>query len=208
MFSKRIEAIASLIDSDSTILDVGCDHGYLPIYLMLFNHAKKVYASDISESAVQGALKNFLKYNLDIDVFCCDGLNDISVYYDTLVICGMGYNTIKKILSDKQLCDTIIIQSNSDHYLLRLFMNNLGFMIDSEITILDKGIYYVLIKYVRGSEVIDKKFLHFGKSANNDYFLYNLSKLEKIFGNLPKQKKYEVIILNSYLLYLLEENRI
>ena len=32
MLSKRLEAIASLITTDS-IIDVGCDHGYLDIYL-------------------------------------------------------------------------------------------------------------------------------------------------------------------------------
>ena len=32
MLSKRLETVASLITTDS-IIDVGCDHGYLDIYL-------------------------------------------------------------------------------------------------------------------------------------------------------------------------------
>ena len=34
MLSKRLETVASLVTTESAI-DVGCDHGYLDIYLTL-----------------------------------------------------------------------------------------------------------------------------------------------------------------------------
>ena len=34
MNSKRLLAIASLIESDDIVVDVGCDHAYLDIYLI------------------------------------------------------------------------------------------------------------------------------------------------------------------------------
>ena len=32
--SKRMEALAHLVTPGSRLCDVGCDHGYLPIYLV------------------------------------------------------------------------------------------------------------------------------------------------------------------------------
>ena len=35
MNSERIIAIASLVDANSSVIDIGTDHAYLPIYLTL-----------------------------------------------------------------------------------------------------------------------------------------------------------------------------
>ena len=50
MNSDRIKALADDISKKDTVLDVGCDHGYLSIYLKTNNLCKEVYASDIKES--------------------------------------------------------------------------------------------------------------------------------------------------------------
>ena len=39
--SKRLAAIASFVPQNAKILDVGCDHGLLDIYLFQNNQAKK-----------------------------------------------------------------------------------------------------------------------------------------------------------------------
>ena len=66
MVSDRLLALANDISKKDTVLDVGCDHGYLSIYLKENNLCKEVYACDISESALNVARKNFKKSNLDI----------------------------------------------------------------------------------------------------------------------------------------------
>ena len=40
--SKRLEAISSLITKNSNIIDIGCDHGLLDIYLCEKNFSKKI----------------------------------------------------------------------------------------------------------------------------------------------------------------------
>ena len=40
--SKRLSIVASLIDSNN-IIDVGCDHGLLDIYLAQINKERKIY---------------------------------------------------------------------------------------------------------------------------------------------------------------------
>ena len=45
--SKRLLAIARMVDKSSSIIDVGCDHALLDIYLSQNKQIKNVIASDI-----------------------------------------------------------------------------------------------------------------------------------------------------------------
>ncbi|MFI3260106.1 MAG: class I SAM-dependent methyltransferase [bacterium] len=207
MFSKRIKTIASLVDENSTILDVGTDHGYLPIFLMKNKLIKAAYASDVSENALDIAKVNIKNSKLKIPTILSDGLKDVDVDYDTLIICGMGFNTIKKILESGKLPKTIIIQSNSDHYLLRKYMVDCGYKIEEEVTLKDKKIYYVIIKYIIGTEKLSSTELHYGKSNNSQYFEYKLEKNKTIMKNIPLFKKFKFMKKNFYLKKLLKKNR-
>ncbi len=207
--SQRLKNIAYLIDEGSIILDVGTDHAYLPIYLIKNKLVHKAYASDISKKVLETAEYNIKKYNLSnkIILFESDGLKNIDVFFDTLIITGMGYNTIKNILSNSKLPDKIIIQTNSEHYNLRKYMNELGFVIKKELSFIDKNIYYVIIKFIRGQEKLTKPELLFGKSNNYEYYLYLKNYYQKIKKSVPLKRKirfmYYIIILNK----LLKKNR-
>ena len=61
-FSKRIRILASLIEPNKNIVDIGCDHALLDIYLTLYNHNSCI-ATDINEKAIQHAKENIKKYN-------------------------------------------------------------------------------------------------------------------------------------------------
>ncbi len=210
MFTHRIKTIASLVDKDASVLDVGCDHAYLPIYLVQNKLCKKVIASDISEKVVNVAKENIKEANLtkEIPVYLSDGTDSIEENYDTLVIAGMGYSTIKKILKGNIISDTIIIQTNSEHSNLRKFMNISGYKIAKEEVILDKKKYYVIIKYVLGTEKLAKRYLLFGKSGNTEYFEYLIKKNKKLIKDVPLRKKIKFIYHNIILKKLLKENRI
>ena len=58
--SKRLEAISSLIPKKSNIIDIGCDHGLLDIYLYQNKIVTKVIASDINENAINNAVSFFI----------------------------------------------------------------------------------------------------------------------------------------------------
>ena len=60
--SKRLEAVATLVDVGKRVIDVGCDHGYLDIYLTL-NNENKCIATDINEKALNIAINNIKKFN-------------------------------------------------------------------------------------------------------------------------------------------------
>ena len=59
--SKRLSIVASLIDS-KRIIDVGCDHALLDIYLAQENKDIKIIVSDINENALNNAKENIKKY--------------------------------------------------------------------------------------------------------------------------------------------------
>ena len=99
MLSKRLEKIASLVKKNAKVFDVGCDHGYLSIYLAQ-NNKNKVVASDITTFSVNKTIENVNKYNLSskIKVVKSNGLEKLNILKeDIIIISGMGTNTMLNI---------------------------------------------------------------------------------------------------------------
>ena len=118
--SKRLEVVASYVEDNSKVIDIGCDHGFLSIYLAEKYKNIKIIASDINENALNSAIANIkeAKETKKIDVRLGNGLDVVAnpSEIDTVVIAGMGSNTIVGILKyDREKLanvKNIIIQSN------------------------------------------------------------------------------------------------
>ena len=109
--SKRLASIALNIDKEDKVVDIGCDHGYLSIYLKAVNGNKIVIATDINENALNMAKKNINKNRILIETRLGNGLDVINYNeVDTIIISGMGGNTILNILKKNKLK---YIKSNS-----------------------------------------------------------------------------------------------
>ena len=201
--SKRLEAIANLVDT-KRVIDVGCDHGYLDIYLTLYNDIQCI-ACDISKSAIKGCLDNIDKYNLKdkIEVVVTDGINGIKINSDdTIILSGMGTSTIINILKNKKLSNTIIISTHNKIDVLRRFMVSIGYIIDNEIYVMEHNIPYIIIKFIRG----DKEYNDFDyilgpfviKDNNYRKYIvdYYCDLLNKIPDKHDKLKKYYQNIVN------------
>lgn len=194
-FSKRIKKIASLVDSDAYVIDVGCDHGLLDIYLTL-NNNNKCIACDIKESALNSAKENIEKYKLNIETRLSDGLKNVDVPLNSIcVIAGMGTNLILHILDDSKIknLDNIIIQTNNDYEQLRREVCKLGFYIDKEVAIKDKNIWYIIIKFKKGFKkykkadyILGPVLLNNKDSDTLDYYKYEYDKYMEIISNIPK----------------------
>lgn len=204
--TKRLNAIVSLVDKDSNVIDIGCDHALIDIYLTLNNH--NCIASDINENALKFAKNNIKKYKLEnkIQTVISDGLENIVLpQNNTVIICGMGTHTILKILTNnktKQI-DNLIIQSNNDLFLLRKNITKLGFYMDKEIKIEDKKVFYNIIKFKRGKQKYSKyEYLYGINLDNKDYIKNEINKNNEIFKSLPYNKinkKISIIFKNRYL---------
>lgn len=190
--SKRLNAVATLVDVGVRVIDVGCDHAYLDIYLTL-NNSNKCVATDINENALNGAKYNIEKYNLKdkIETKLTNGLNNIKVNKkDTIVISGMGTHTILNILNSNNLSDTLIISSNNDVELLRREIIKLGYIIDTEIFLIDKGKPYIIIKFKKGTKKYKEIDYKLGPILKNNvqYQEYLIKKYKKVLNNISRKK--------------------
>lgn len=215
--SKRLESISKHVDSNDLIADIGCDHALLDIYLAINKGVKKIIASDIITTAIEGAKANVLKYGVaeKIILKLGDGLSTIDDDIDTIIISGMGYNKIIKIFEDsnktKQI-KKIIIQSNNKVDVIRKYFNSIGFKVESEELVKDNDIIYTIIEYKTGKEKLNKRQLKFGPKLlieKNELFfekLENEIKKEKIIYELmPINHFFKRLILNSKIKLLKKE---
>lgn len=100
--SNRLLTVASFIAPCDTVADVGTDHGYLPVWLLQTKTVRYVIASDIHAGPLARAKQSAAEYSLEnkIRFEQCNGLQFAdSAVADTIVIAGMGGETIISILS-------------------------------------------------------------------------------------------------------------
>lgn len=182
MISNRLKSISSLIYKGEDITDIGCDHALLDIYLTL-EKSCCCHCCDVNSGIVSRAISNIKDYALDncIDVFVGNGYTDLNLDYDTvMVLAGMGTGTILKILEKNKTHD-IICQTNTDLYLLRKSICDMGYSIVSEDLVFDNNRFYVSIRFSVGKSnysydelllgpiLINKKGVLFNKYVNSIY---------------------------------------
>ena len=199
--SKRLKAISDMVDTDK-IYDVGCDHANLDIYLA--KH-KNIYcvAIDLVENIIDNVLIKVKKENLSnmIEPKLNNGLDGIIVEDDaTIVLSGLGTNTILKILKNTK-ANNIIIQSNDNIPLLRSKMNKNGYIIVDE-NIVYEGKYYIIIKFKKGKKHYSNLELELGpimimkkNSEFIDYLKKQLLHYLKLIETIPFQhfiKRYKI----------------
>ena len=198
--SNRLKLVASFVDDNSYVIDVGCDHALLSIFLAKHKNNIKVIASDVNEGPLEGARKNIKLYNLEdkIEIKLGDGIKTINENVDTIIISGLGGETIidilKKDVSLLQNVKTIILSPHSAVYETRKEITSLGYKIVDEIFTYDQNKPYNIIKFIKGQEKYTEDELYFGPvilKNKNEYFYkyYNdlKNKETKILETIPKE---------------------
>lgn len=153
MLSIRLQAIANLVNKDSIIADVGSDHGLLPCFLAKEDLVKKAYAIDNKEGPLNFAYDNIETYNLKDKVYpiLADGLDNLSNDVTSIIIAGMGFETIKMIVEsnlDKVLkANQVIIQSNTKVNRLRKWIMDQEFLIEKEVIVKDNDKIYTIVSF-------------------------------------------------------------
>ncbi len=151
--------IAELVGQGACVVDVGTDHGYLPVHLVMNGAVRAVTATDIrkgpldrakasaAEFGVSDRIKFILADGLDgVD----DGLSDTGGGYDTVVIAGMGGETIIRILEKApwtlQAHRRLILQpqTKTDELVTWLYQNGYG-VFDASLALDERRLYLVLI---------------------------------------------------------------
>lgn len=136
--SNRLIACCDFVKPGARVADVGCDHGYLGIYLLQSGIASSVIASDVNEMPLKSAVDNASKYSVrnHISFYLSDGVRNIPRDFDTLVCAGMGADTMISILSAAPWLQDrryrLILQCQSKRPELRRWLCDHGFAITRE----------------------------------------------------------------------------
>lgn len=196
MISNRLKSLTKNISNKDKVIDIGCDHALLDIYLIKNNIVDKVLISDISKNALEQGIENINKYQLNqyIEARCGNGLEVLnnSDNIDTVIISGMGTNTILQILNNNNLnqINKLIIQSNKDYEMLRSEVIKLGFKINNEEVIVDNDKIYINIVFVRGNEIYTEIDIKYGTKnmLNREiYYNYLINKYEAILDKVNEE---------------------
>ena len=194
--NQRLLKIAELVPINASIIDVGCDHALLSIYISQNKKPKKVIASDIKEGPLIHAKENIRKYQQEdkIKVKLGSGISTIENDIDTIIISGMGGLNMIGIL--KYSKDTyknvnrIILSPNSDTYSVRKEITKLGFMM----LVKENNIIYSIIVFERGKKKYHDKDYLFGPILLEkkdtlflEYIKKEAIKKEKLLEVLPKK---------------------
>ena len=206
--SSRLKTICDLIPSNSNVIDVGCDHAFLDIYLTLNKNCNCI-ASDVNDNVLKISKDNINKYNLNdkIKLVKSYGIDDIDVVgNEYIVIAGMGTNTILSILKNIKFNknDNLIIQTNNDLYLFRKTIIKMGYYIEDEKIVLENKKYYVIIYLKKGNKKYNKYEYLFGPIILNkdielkkEYLSYLYSKYNNIYNSLPDNKIMKKFKINK-----------
>lgn len=204
--SNRIRHIINMCKYNETIIDVGCDHGYISIGLLNSNKCSRCYAVDINKDPINIAMNNIKKYNLDTKIRCIlsDGFN----WFDNLentsaVIAGMGGSTIASIINRNinkiKYMNYILIQPNAYSKDIRKYLYDKQFHVEKEDVIYSKGIYYEYILILpKQQENLDKEYINFLVCFDYDMPLCIFNNAEGKYNNFIKYKinKYKGVLFH------------
>ena len=158
--NKRLQAIEALVRPGRGLIDVGTDHGYLPVSLARHGYPGALFASDLREGPLNAARRSAREAGLSerITFQLCDGLELCDPdAVDTIVIAGMGGDTVCGILDRAEWCldprYRLILQPMTRAEVLRYWLTNNGFVIEEERLVEDAGEIYALLSARFGGEM-------------------------------------------------------
>ena len=150
--SKRLQVCCGFVAPGDRVADIGCDHGYLGIYLLKNHIASSVIAADVNEMPLQSAVLNAEKFGVQekISFYLSDGVQNIPKDFDTLVCAGMGADTMVSILDSapwlKNRQYRLILQCQSKTPLLRQYLSQNGWRITEESVLRDGRFLYTVME--------------------------------------------------------------
>jgi tRNA (adenine22-N1)-methyltransferase len=157
-FRSRLAAIFEMVPTGVTVADIGTDHAYLPVELILQNKVPFAVAGDVHEGPYQAAKATVRQAGLSekISVRLGDGLAVLCPgEVDTVILAGMGGSTMIAILAASPAVTAqlkmLIMQPMNGAALLRRWLVNQGWSFDAETLVKEEGRLYEIIRVINSA---------------------------------------------------------
>ncbi len=131
-----------------TFIDIGTDHGYLPVYLILNGVCPTAAASDINAAPLAKAMASAAGYGVAdrMEFFLSDGFAGIEKSYDTACVCGMGGQVIADIIGKGEgKYKSLVLQPMTKAEFLRRYLWDNGYVIENELYPTQDGKAYAVM---------------------------------------------------------------
>lgn len=160
VLSARLGAIAAMVTKGNRVCDIGCDHGFMPIYLLQQGISPSALAMDVREGPLGQARIHIQECALEalIETRLSDGLSAFREgEADTLICAGMGGKLMMRILSEAEekaaSFRELILQPQSEVQQFRSFLRGQGYLLKDENMIEEDGKFYPMMKAEKGRMV-------------------------------------------------------
>lgn len=198
---KRLLDIISLIDKNKKVIDIGTDHGLVPLYLAKNGISENILATDISEKSLD-KLRMRLDDNLRrvITTKVTDGFVGIEKQdKQVAIIAGMGANTIidiiEKSLDFAKNLDYLVLASNVNTEKLRTYLVDNNFEIIKDFLSYENNKYYDILKVRFGNaKKLTLAETYYGK---DDIDTKAALLVEKLAIDYKKNQEFRKDILNK-----------
>ena len=189
--TPRLRLLADWVPQDAKLADVGTDHAYLPVWLVLHGRVASAIASDLRKGPLERARETGRTYGAErIDFRLCNGLADIRPEEaDTIVIAGMGGENIASILAAAPWTadgrHTLLLQPQTKIEELRLRLCENGYAVTREHLVRDKGKLYVVMtvtagkRYNPGAEQLYGGLALEREALYGDYLAHQITRLRR-----------------------------
>lgn len=157
--SPRLRMVGDLIPAGARLADVGTDHAYLPVALLLEEKIPWAVAADLRRGPLDRARATVRTYGLTgrVAFRLCDGLTGVRPdEVDAVAIAGMGGETIAAIINaapwTRERDVPLILQPMTSMFDLREWLQDNGFRIETERLAREGDVLYTAL-LVRAGEM-------------------------------------------------------
>lgn len=201
MLDDRLQAVADFVPDDSSVADIGTDHGYLAIELFKTNNARRVIAADLNAGPCQAARRTISEagFSDSIEVRQGDGLAAINPgEVDTVCIAGMGGKLEADILEARpevtaRLQCLVLQPQNGFEYLRGWLYDHNWHIEDEKLAKVDGRVYQIITATQGKKEPLTEAELILGPilikkrpALFADHVQNNIEQLDKIRQGLRK----------------------
>ena len=210
ILSERLKMLASMVTPGNRVADVGCDHGFLPVWLVQNGVIPGALAMDVRKGPLEAAREHIAECGLGkyISARISDGLKEYHIgEAETIVCAGMGGRLMEKILTESmekaKTVRELILQPQSELCEFRGFLRSAGFRVCEEDAVFEDGKYYFAMKVVpEGSEYRGETFASVAAAGNE---VQMAEESVAAAGNEMRMAEEEVLLQDMFGKFLLAD---